>query len=198
MRGDLVLPFLVIEPEEFVNRIVINVEALHIEIVRARQPTDRRLECATIFLAPVDDPFEHAHVFTKTWPEEFSFCAFAEPIHVKNQRWIGELLSDIEPVLKIISDVIPAERQHRHWIAPHSSYCTGSRCGSLRSHCRAQIHPVTPIERLVNQRHGVTTASAENYCANRHAFTFLDFRVERRIVAHRRSEPAIRVRSLFL
>src|SRR3954453_1044678 len=137
MRGDLLLPFLVIEPKEFVNRIVINVEAGDIEIVRARQPTDRRLECATISLAPVDDPFEHAHVFTETWPKEFSFCAFAEPIHVENQRWIGELLSDIEPVLKIISDVVSAEGQHRHWVASHSSYSTGGGCGGLRSHGRA-------------------------------------------------------------
>src|SRR3982751_6114943 len=138
MRGDLLLPFLVIEPEEFVNRIVINVEVGHIEIVRARQPTNRRLECATISLAPVDDPFEHAHVFTEPWPKEFSFCAFAEPIHVENQRWIGELLSDIEPVLKIISYVIPAERQHRHWIAPHSSHCTGSGWGRLPNPWRAE------------------------------------------------------------
>src|SRR5947208_17195104 len=116
MGGDLFLPFLVIEAKEFVNRIMINVELGQIEVVRARQPTDRRLECATISLAPVDDPFEHAHVFTETWPEEFSVCAFAKPVHVENLRWIGELLSDIEPMLEIIAEVVSAERHHRHWI----------------------------------------------------------------------------------
>src|SRR6266550_853119 len=92
-----------IEAKEFVNGIVIDVELGKVEIVRAGQPTDRRFECATASLAPVDDPFEHAHVFTETGPEEFSVCAFAEPIHIKNQRRIGEPLSDVQPVLEIIA-----------------------------------------------------------------------------------------------
>ena len=109
MRSDLFLPFLVIEAKEFVNGIAIDVEPGKIEIVRAGQPADRRFECATAFLASVDDPFKHAHVFTETGPEEFSVCAFAKPIHIENKRRIGEPLSDIEPVLKIIPDVVSTE-----------------------------------------------------------------------------------------
>src|SRR4029077_1101109 len=131
MRSDLFLPFLVIEAKEFVNGIVIDVELGQVEIVRAGQPADRRLECATASLAPVDDPFEHAHVFTETGPEEFSVCTFAKPIHVKNQRRIGELLCNIEPVLKIIPDVVSAEGQHRHWVAPNSPYRTGGGCSGF-------------------------------------------------------------------
>src|SRR5437667_1957057 len=105
--------------------------------MRAGQPADGRLERATASLAAVDDPFEHAHVFTETGPEEFSVRAFAKPIHVKNQRRIGEPLSDIQPVLKIIADVVSAEGQHRHWVAPHSPYGTSGGCGGFRRHRRA-------------------------------------------------------------
>src|SRR5262245_47123938 len=106
MCGDFFLPFLVIEAEEFVDGNMVDGELGQIEIMQAGQPADRRLECTTASLAPVDDPFEYAHVFTETRPEEFSVRAFPKPIHIKNQRRIGELLSDIEPVPKIIPDVI--------------------------------------------------------------------------------------------
>src|SRR5215471_14020711 len=120
MRSDFFLPFLVIETKEFVNSNVIDAELGKIEIVRAGQPADWRFERATAPFAPVNDPFEHAHVFTETWPEEFSVCALAKPVHIKNQGRIGELFSDIEPVPEISPDVVSAERQHCHRIAPYS------------------------------------------------------------------------------
>ena len=126
-----------IEAKEFVNGVVIDVELRKIEIVRAGQPADWRFECAAASLASVDDPFEHAHVFTETGPKEFPVRAFAKPIHVEDERWIGELLSNIEPMLKVLPDVVTAEGQHRHWVAPHSPYGTGGGCGGFRSHGRA-------------------------------------------------------------
>jgi len=100
-------------------------------------PIEAQIRTFAASFAPVDNPFEHAHVFTKTWPKEFSVCVIAKPIHVKNQGRIGELLSDVEPVLKIIADVVSAEGQHRHRIASHSPYGTGSGCRGFRRHRRA-------------------------------------------------------------
>src|SRR5205823_14946640 len=111
MRADFSLPFFVIEPEEFVNGIVIDVEIRKLEIMGAGQPAYRRFERATMALAPVDDPLKHAHVFAKAGPQKFSVRAFAKPIHVKDQRRIGEALSYVQPVLKIIADVVSAERK---------------------------------------------------------------------------------------
>src|SRR2546423_3542439 len=104
--------------------------------MRAGQPADGRLERATASLAAVDDPFEHAHVFTETGPQEFSVSAFAKPIHIKDQRRVAESLTDVEPVLEIIPDVVSAEWQHFHRVAAHSPYGTGGICGGLRSHRR--------------------------------------------------------------
>src|SRR2546423_14903159 len=129
--------------------------------MRAGQPADGRLERATASLAAVDDPFEHAHVFTETGPEEFSVSAFAKPIHIKDQRRVAESFTNVEPVLEIIPDVVSAEGQHRHWIAPHSPYGPRSGCGGFRRPPRAQIYAVTPIERLVNQRHRIAAAATE-------------------------------------
>ena len=68
MRGDFFLPFLVIEPEEFVNGIVIDVQLCKIQIMGTGQPAYRRFDRATVPFAAVDDPLEHAHVFAKARP----------------------------------------------------------------------------------------------------------------------------------
>ena len=56
---------------------------------------------------------------------------------------------------------------------------------------------MVPIQRLINQRNGIATASPENDGANRHALSSFDFRVERGIVAHRRGKAAVGVRGFF-
>src|SRR5215472_1846344 len=99
--------------------------------MRTGQPADGRPERATASLAAVDDPFEHAHVFTETGPEEFSVSAFAKPIHIKDQWRVAESLTDFEPVLEIIPDIVSAEWQHRHWVAAHSPYGTRGGCGGF-------------------------------------------------------------------
>ena len=55
-----------------------------------------------------------------------------------------------------------------------------------------------PIERLVNQRHRVTAATAENDRADRNPFAFFNVGIESRIIAHRRGEPTVWMRGFFL
>ncbi len=88
MRSDLLLPFFVIDAEKFNDAFMLHVEFFKIEIVWAGQPADGRFNRAAGPFAAIDNPFEHAHVFTKPWPEKSSVRAFAEPVHVKNQRRI--------------------------------------------------------------------------------------------------------------
>ena len=96
-----------------------------------------------------------------------------------------------------MADVVSAERQHRHRIASHSPNRTGGRSGCFRSHRRAQIYAMVPIERLINQRHGIAAAAPENDRADRDAFAFLDVEVERGVVAYWRGEAAVGVRRFF-
>src|SRR5207247_817505 len=119
----------------------------------------------------------------KTCDESFalfqhSVRPLAKPVHAKNARWISQPLSNVEPVLEIIADVISAERQHRHRIASHLTHSPGSGGGCFRGHGRAQINAVGPIERLINQRHCISTATAENDRANWDASAFLHIKIE--------------------
>src|SRR5215471_7743191 len=109
-----------------------------------------------------------------------------------------ETFSHVEPVLEILADVVPAEWQHRHRIAAHSSYSAGGGRSCFRSHGRTEIHTMIPVERLIDQRHGVAAASAENNGTDWHALAFFDVRIQCGVVPHRGGEPAVWMRSFFL
>ena len=104
LGSNLFLPLLVIDAEKFDDVFVLDVELIKIEIVRAGQPANGRLNRAPCFFAAIDDPFEHPHVLAETGPEKFPVRAFAKPVHVKNERRIGEALPDIEPMPEVIAD----------------------------------------------------------------------------------------------
>ena len=100
-------------------------------------------------------------------------------------------------MLEIIADVVSTERQHRHRIAADLSDSARRGGGCLGGHGGAEVNAVSPIERLINQWHRITAASAENDGADGNAFAFFNIDVESRIIAHRRGKPAIRMRGLF-
>src|SRR5438477_6765809 len=124
--GQFRFPFFVIDLEQFVDAFVIDFEFCQIEIVQAGQPTDRRFQCTVAAFASIDHPFEHAHVVAETGPKKLAALAFAEPVHVKNERRIGQTFSNCEPMAEIIADVVAAERQHRHRIATDLADRAGS------------------------------------------------------------------------
>src|SRR6266581_2896858 len=114
MRSELLLPFLVIDSQNLDDAFVLHVQIGKIEIVWAGQPANGRFDRAARLFAAVDDPFEDAHVVAKTGPEKLPVHAFAEPVRVKDEWRICQALSDIDPMLEVITDVISAEWQHRH------------------------------------------------------------------------------------
>src|SRR6266478_3231581 len=79
--GQLLRPFFMIDSENFRDAFVIDVEFGEIEIMRARQPTDRRFERTASSFAAVNNPFEHAHVFAVTRPEKLALPSSANPLY---------------------------------------------------------------------------------------------------------------------
>src|SRR6266516_7336936 len=98
---------------------MINIEPGKIEIVQARQPTDGRFDRGFASLAAIDHPFQDAHIVAEAGPEKFSVRALAKPVHVKDEWWISQPLSDLEPMAKIIAHVVAAKGQHRNGITSH-------------------------------------------------------------------------------
>ena len=94
MAGELFLPLLVIDAEKFDDGFVRHIEFSKIEIVGTRQPSDRRSDRGFASLAAIDDPLEHAHVVAETRPKKFAVLAFAEPVHVEDERRTGQAFSN--------------------------------------------------------------------------------------------------------
>src|SRR5438067_4604388 len=117
---------------------------------------------------------------------------------MKDQWWICETLSHLQPVPKIIADVVTAERKHGHRIAPDSSNCASGGSGGLRGHRGANIDAMFPVERLKDKGHRVAPPATKNDCADRNATSLFDMRIEHWIIAHRCGETAVRMgRFLF-
>src|SRR5436190_8363570 len=134
------VPLVRIDSEQLVHLLnVYSGEFVQIEIFDSRQEADWRLGRACNSFTALENPFQNAHVVPETRPEKFAISVFTEPIHVKDQRRPGESLTHLEPMREIIANVVAAERQHRHGIAPHLPDCACCGGGRLRSHCRADI-----------------------------------------------------------
>src|SRR5579864_90959 len=193
LRLELLFPFVALDSEQRTHRLPGDIKVFEVEIFRARNGADLCFGAAAAPLAAIKDPLQDSHVFAETGPQKFSVRIFAKPIHMKDERRITEARANLEPMLKVLAHVVPAERQHRHGIAPNLANCAGCRGGRFRTHGGADVGAVLPIARLKNKRHGVAAASAENDRADRNGFAFLEIRIENGIVAAWRGKTRIRM-----
>src|SRR5947199_244516 len=130
---NLLLPFLSVHIQELAHLIRRDAaEFIEIQILHPWNVTNRRFVGADALFAAIDYPVQHSHVIAETRPQKFSVRRFAEPVHVKNQWWIGKPFAGFEPVPEIIADVVAAERQHCHRIAPDLPDRAGCGRGRFR------------------------------------------------------------------
>src|SRR6266849_5402006 len=93
----------------------------------------------------VAQPLEHAQIFAITGPQEVAAGVLAEPVDHEDARRTLELLADVQPMREVVADVVAAERQHRHRIAPQNADFAGGGSGGLGAHRRAHEDAVGPI-----------------------------------------------------
>src|SRR5690606_37450525 len=61
-------------------------DAVQVQVLRARQRADRRVDGAGLALHAADHPLEHAQVVAETRPQEIATVALAEPVDVEQLR----------------------------------------------------------------------------------------------------------------
>src|ERR1700751_5714792 len=158
----LLLPILRIYPEQLVHRIRRNVQPIQSERIPRRDVPNRCLLRTAASFDALQNPLQYAHVVPKTRPQEFSIRPFAEPVHMKNLRWMRNPLPHLQPMAELIGHVVSAERQHGHRIAPHDAHISGCGRGRLAGHGRAHEYSVLPIKSLVHQWRNPRPPSAKN------------------------------------
>src|SRR5688500_2572664 len=101
---------------------------MQIHVLRARYESYRRVLRSYSCFASLDNPSQHTKVVAESGPEILAAQALPEPVHVKNPGQILATSLQLEPVSPVVSEVVAAERLHRHRIATHDADCTYSRC----------------------------------------------------------------------
>lgn len=163
LGDEFVYPFFRVDCHDVVEALFIEVfEAVGVDVIEFGDPADACFGGVSCAFAAFDDPFEDAHVFGESGPEEVSFVVEAEPVDVE-EAWEGfDLFSHIDPVAEVVAHVVSAEGEHSHWVAADLSGCAGGRGGGLGAHGGADVNAVLPVEGLVDERHGGLPAAAED------------------------------------
>src|SRR3990172_3018966 len=100
------------------------------------------------------NPFERPAFVANPGPQEPSFRTLPEPVHVKDPRGFrAQAVAHGEPVMKVISHVVPAERLHGKGVPPQVADSADVRGCGLGSGGRAHEHAVVPGICLGHERH---------------------------------------------
>ena len=145
-------------------------------------------------LTAISNPLEHPHVFGESGPEEVSIGIFAEPIHMEKPRKMFDGAAHFQPVMEIVAHVVSTEWHHRHRVASHHADRPRRRRRRLTAHGRSHVHAMSPIKRLIHQRHGAGTPPPKDDRTHRHPIRIFPLRINRRTLSRRRRKSGIRVR----
>lgn len=86
------------------------IEAIDAEVFPVWGPTDGCFMTWDPALATFDDPFQDTEIFSEAWPQEFAIRIFSEPVDVEDSGESSDVFSHIEPVGKVVTHVVTAER----------------------------------------------------------------------------------------
>jgi hypothetical protein len=125
-----------------------------------------------------------------------SVVVAAEPVDVEEARQVLDLGAHFEPVVEVLAHVVADERQHRHRVAAHAGGEADGGGGGFRAHRGAHVDAVRPVEGLVDQRHRLRAAAAEDDRRDLDAVRVLPIGVDGRAVDGRRGEARVGVRGL--
>ena len=88
----------------------------------------------------------------------------------------------IEPVLKVVTHVVAAKRQHGEGVAAHHALRPKGGGGGFRPHGRGHVNALGPAAGFRDQWHGGGAAAAKHEGINRHACGVVPGRVKCRVV----------------
>ncbi len=99
---------------------------------------------------------------------------------------------------EVVAHVVAAERQHRHWIAPHHAHRARGGRGGLRCHGSADVYTVLPVKALIHQGRDPGPATTKDDGRNRNPLRVLPMRRDAGAAAGGDGEPGVGVGSVSL
>src|SRR5581483_1813059 len=124
-------PYLAIYIHQFSKFLSTEFQSAPVNILVSGYAPDGVFNAVSTTIRTVNNPLQHAHILPVSGPYKFPVLILAKPVDSKNRWRIGNSLSKIQPVIKIVGHVIAAKRQHCKWVAPDLPNLTCSRGGCL-------------------------------------------------------------------
>src|SRR5215472_10512162 len=97
--SEIDFPIIGFHAEKCAQRLGRNFQAIKRKRATRRHITDRCFFGFTPSFDAFENPFEHPHILPKARPQVLAVGAFAEPVHVKDLRRVGDALAHVQPVL---------------------------------------------------------------------------------------------------
>ncbi len=181
---------------ELVTFADIVIKTLEVDVLSVGNITDSGLFCINGAFASLDDPLENAEVVAEAGPHEVAIIIKSEPVNVEDLGKIGSLGLHVEPMCKVVAHVVATEGKHSHRVSSYDTDCTGSCSGSLGSHDGTNKGTVLPVEGLIYERSGLSTASAEDDSRERNSCRIVELAGNAGAVLCRSGETGVRVSTL--
>src|ERR1700721_1771485 len=99
-------PCIAVEGLQFVESFPWEPQTGPLDVLVIGHPADGCLAPDGAAAGAVDNPFENAHVFPESGPDELAVRVFAEPVHMEYARGFGQAALHLEPMAEIVAHVI--------------------------------------------------------------------------------------------
>src|SRR5215469_13430814 len=127
MSNNLTPPCFPIKSLQLLKTFLGEIEPVPVQVLVIWHPANRSFFGSRASSRSINNPFQDSHIFSVTGPNKIPVIILPEPIHMKYPRSFTQFALHRDPVPKILSHVIPAEREHRHRIPPHFPNLAGCR-----------------------------------------------------------------------
>ena len=130
--------------------LILNIQIYCIYILNLRNETDWCLNGFSNSCTPLYNALKNTEVVTEARPHELITFVHPKPIHIE-YLWgfFTNILTHIEPMLKIVTHIIANERQHCHRITSCYSYLTSRSCRCFGSQCCSNENSMIPFKGLI-------------------------------------------------
>src|SRR5689334_3268731 len=97
LQRELITPGVEIDVCECLESPFVHRESAPVDIPESRHPAERGFHRASATVHALDDPLEHAHVFSEAGPHELASLVATEPVDAEDMWPFGERASQTQP-----------------------------------------------------------------------------------------------------
>ena len=125
-------------------------EPADVDLFRLGNQTDGGFHPRVLPFQLTDGGVEDAVVCAEAIPNEISVVVAAEPVNAEDRRWIWCLLGDVQPLLRVVTDIESDEGAVRHGVV--AGFLPNGGCGGLAELAQGMVNGLVPGAGTADER----------------------------------------------